>query len=99
MWVITNEIEYDKRGNITICANLSVIAVGMGVIVSDQFPNLSGQWECYVQSRPFGELYATENEFRHLKEPLDFLGCQAEDRVKFIFNAWERTVAIEKVQD
>jgi hypothetical protein len=93
------DVQYDKCGNILVSTNLSVIAIGVGTILSEQLPNLTGCWDCYVGDRQFGKLQATENEFRHLSEPLEFLDCEAEDRVRFIFNAWERTVSIEKVED
>jgi len=91
------EVEYDKRGTITVSATLSVIAVGTGVILCEQFPNLSGEWDCFVRGRQSGKLCATENEFRRLKEPFESLGCQTGDRLKFTFNTWDRTVTIQKV--
>jgi hypothetical protein len=91
-------VEYDKSGNITVTATLSVISLGVGVLTSSQFPNLSGDWGCFAEGDRFGELQATENEFRHLGPALEHLGCQPEDRVKLTFNTWERTVEIEKVQ-
>ncbi len=94
---VNPEVEYDKRGDITVSATLSVIAVGTGGIFSDQFPNLSGEWDCLVSGRRSGKLYATENEFRRLKRPFEFLGCKAGDRLRFTFNTWDRTVMIEKV--
>jgi DNA-directed RNA polymerase alpha subunit len=94
---VNPEVEYDKRGNIIVSASLGVIAVGTGVIFSDQFPNLSGEWDCLVNGKRLGKLYATENEFRRLKKPFESLGCQAGDRLKFTFNTWDRTVTIERV--
>jgi hypothetical protein len=96
---VNPEIEYDKRGNIIISVNLSVIALGTGIVVSGQFPNLSGDWDCYVRERRFGKLYASESEFRNLSEPFEFLGLQAGDRARFIFDVWERTVLVEEVKD
>jgi len=77
---VNPEVEYDKRGSITVSATLSVIAVGTGVIFSDQFPNLNGKWDCLVNGKRLGKLYATVNEFRRLKKPFEFLGCKAGDR-------------------
>ncbi|MBE9478944.1 MAG: hypothetical protein IMY80_03180 [Chloroflexi bacterium] len=94
---VNPEVEYDKRGNITVSATLSVIAVGTGVILCEQFPNLSGEWDCFVRGGQSGKLCATDNEFRRLKGPFESLGCQAGDRLKFTFNTWDRTVTIEKV--
>jgi hypothetical protein len=92
-------VEYDKRGNITVTANLSVIAVGTGVLASEQFPNLSGEWDCFVKHQSFGKLQANGSEFRGLRESFEHLGCQAEGRVKLVFDVWSRTVEVEKVQD
>jgi hypothetical protein len=90
------EIEYDMRGNIVVYATLSVLAVGTGAVFCEQFPNLSGEWDCYVHGKLCGRLYATENEFRHLVEPFESLGCVTGDRLEFTFNTWKRTVTIEK---
>jgi len=56
---------------------------------------LSGEWSCFVDGREFGKLTATEAEFRHLREPFEFLGCQPGDRVTFFFNTWHRTVNLQ----
>lgn len=92
-------VEYDASGSITVTANLSPISLGFGVLASGRFPNLSGDWEYLVDGNCCGTIQATANEFRRLKDPLERLGCQPEDRVKLVFNVWDRTVQIEKVQD
>ena len=92
------EVKYDKRGNVTVSFTTSPIVVGLGTVFCEQFPNLSGDdWKCYVHGEEAGELNATENEFRRLKKPFELLNCQPGDRLKLIFNAWERTVTLEKV--
>ena len=94
---IRPEVGYDMDGNIIISVTLSAIAVGSGTIFCQQFPDLSGaDWECYVGHERAGELRAVENEFRRLKKPFELLNCQPGERVKFIFNTWERRVTIEK---
>jgi hypothetical protein len=93
------EIEYAKTGNIIVCATLSIIAVGTGVIFCERFPNLSGEWICLVHRKGCGKLNATENEFRGLQKPFELLDCKTEDRLQFTFNTWDRTVAIEKIGD
>ena len=91
------EVKYDMEGNIIVSVTLSTIAVGSGTIFCERFPDLSGEdWECYVHGERAGELSAVENEFRRLKKPFELLNCQQGERLKFIFNTWERTVTIEK---
>lgn len=91
------EVEYDTDGNIIVNVTLNAIAVGLGTILCERFPDLSGaDWKCYVNGEEAGELSAVENEFRHLKKPFELLNCQPGERVKFTFNTWERTVEIEK---
>ena len=89
------EIEYHVSGNITVSFTLSTLVVGSGTVFSEQFPNLNGTWRCYVNREEAEELHATDNEFRHLKKSFELLDCKPGDRLKFIFNMWKRTVAIE----
>ena len=94
---LSPEVGYDTDGNIIVSVTLSTIAVGSGTIFCERFPDLSGaDWECYVGSERTGELSAVENEFRRLKKSFELLNCQPGERLKFIFNAWKRTVTIEK---
>lgn len=93
------EVRYDTMGNVIVSANVSATVIGFGTLISEHFPNLTGDWDCYVQDRRFGTLAATESEFRDLSDPLEYLGCEAGDRVRFTFNTWDRTVTIERVQD
>ena len=91
------EVEYDTDGNIIVSVTLSATAVGLGTILCERFPDLSGaNWECYVNGEAAGELNAVENEFRRLKKPFELLNCQPGERVRFTFNAWDRRVTIEK---
>ena len=93
------EVEYDTSGNVTVSLTISPISVGLGTVFCERFPNLSGDdWKCYVHGEEAGELNATENEFRRLKKSFELLNCQPGDRLKFIFNTWERTVTIERVE-
>ena len=89
------EIEYHVSGNITVSFTLSTMAAGSGTVFCEQFPNLNGTWRCYVNGEEAEELHATENEFRHLRKSFELLNCKPGDRLKFIFNMWKRTVAIE----
>jgi hypothetical protein len=92
------QVEYHRSGNLIVTGNLSVVSLGLGTLTSNQFPNLSGDWNCFAKGEHFGQLHATKNEFRHLGQALEHLGCEPGDRVKLTFNTWERTVEIEKVQ-
>ena len=89
------EEEYDTSGNIILSITLGSVAVGLGTIYCEQFRDLSGNWPCHVNGQDAGELIATENEFRHLRKSFELLNCKPGDRLKFIFNMWKRTVAIE----
>ena len=91
------EVEYDKSGRIKVSATLSLVGIDTGAIFSKGFPNLTGSWTCFVRGRRFGQLVASDAEFRHLREPFKFLSCQAGSRVEFTFNTWDRSVAIVKV--
>ncbi len=92
------EVDYGIDGSVIISFTVSAMVIGQGTIFSEQFPNLSGIWSCHVSGEEAGKLNVTENKFRHLKKPFELLNCQPGNRLKFIFNTWERTVAIEKVK-
>ncbi len=93
------EVEYDTDGNVIVSFTISAIIIGLGTVSCEHFPNLNGEdWNCYVLGERAGKLNVTENEFRHLKKPLELLNCQPGNRLKFIFNTWNRTVTIEKVR-
>ena len=89
------EEEYDTNGNIILSITVGSTAVRSGIIYSEQIRDLSGDWPCYVNGVNAGELIATENEFRHLREPFELLNCKLGNRLKFTFNMWKRTVVIE----
>jgi len=92
-------IGYDKSGKLFLEVGVSTNVIGTGVICSDQFPNLSGEWQCEVAGRGSGILHAAENEFRHLKEIFRQLNCESGDRIRFVFDMWSRSVQIEKVEE
>ena len=89
------EIEYDVSGNVVVSFTLSTIALGVGTVFCDQLPNLNGNWPCFVNGVETEEFHATENEFRYLRKSFELLGCKPGDRLKFVFNMWKRSVAIE----
>ncbi len=90
------EVEYRTDGSIIVSVTPSAIAVGSGTIFCERFRDFRGDWPCYVNGEEAGELNAVENEFRRLKKPFELLNCQPGERLKFIFNTWERRVTIEK---
>ena len=92
------EVEYDKRGLVSVKLTLSVIGAYTGNIACTQLPNLKGEWSCLVSGRRSCMLVATEAEFRRLRKPFELLKCQAGDRIHLLFNTWDRTVVMEKVQ-
>jgi hypothetical protein len=91
------EVKYVKTGGIVVYLSLGILAIGTGVVFSEQLPNLTGDWECCVENNSFGKLRATETEFRNLQKPFEHLKCKVADRVKFTFDVWKRTVIIEKL--
>jgi hypothetical protein len=91
------EVRYDKSGNIIVQLTLGILAVATGNIYSEQLPNLSGEWNCYIQGKEYGKIVVTDNEFRRLSKPLNSLRCEIEERLEFIFNTWDRLVTIYKV--
>lgn len=95
------DINFTKTGEIIVELNLSVMAVGIGTIqiYRVDFPNLEGDWEYYVPERNnySGQMYATEQELRLLKDAFDILNCEPGDRLRLSFNTWDRTLKIESV--
>jgi len=92
------EVKYTRTGHVEVELSLGTLAVGTGVVVSEQLPNLSGDWDCWVDGTYLDKLAATDSEFRRLLKAFAQLGCQVGDRVRFVFNTWDRTVTIEKVR-
>lgn len=84
-------------GCIEISLNLNISALGTGTIqvYRADFPDLSGEWDCFAKENYFGKITVTEQEIRDLKKPLEFLQCKEGDRLLFIFNTWKRCVTIE----
>jgi len=91
---VNTEVEYDKSGKIIVYVTLGVLALATGTIISQQLPNLSGEWKCFMNSRRQGKLIATESEFRQLSEQIKILNCSIGSRLQFIFNTWDRSVEI-----
>ena len=91
---VNTEIQYDKSGKIIIYVTLGVMAVATGTIVSQQLPNLTGEWRCLVNGSRQGKLIATETELRQLSEQIKILNCHIGSRLQFIFNTWDRSVNI-----
>ncbi len=99
-WTPVNvEVSYTRSGNIEICATLGILAVATGVIMSKQLPDLSGEWRCFVEEQELRVLRAVQGEFRVPRRAFDHLDCHVGDRVKFIFNTFQRTVQITKAMD
>ena len=88
--------EYDTHGNIIIGANLGILAIGSGTLMSDKLPNLEGEWEYKSDNGKTRKITVTENEIRGLSTAIRYFDCKVGDRIQLIFNAWDRTVAINK---
>jgi hypothetical protein len=91
------EVKYDKSGNIIIRATLGILAVATGAIYSEQLPNLSGEWNCFIQGMECETIIATEKELRRVLKPIKILNCEVGARLEFIFNTWQRSVTIQKI--
>ena len=90
------QVRYDTHGNIIIGANLGILAIGSGTLMSDKLPNLEGEWEYKSDNGKTRKITVTENEIRGLSTAIRYFGCKVGDRIQLIFNAWDRTVAIDK---
>lgn len=93
------EVKYTRTGHIEIELSLGIIAVGTGVVVSEQLPDLSGEWDCQAGGVYLDKIDATSSELRRLLRAFSQLGCQVGDRVRFVFNTWNRTVTIVKINE
>jgi len=93
------EIIPDKTGVIKIVGSLVNLPVGTGAFYSENLPNLTGEWQCFVLDRQCGEVTVVENEIRGLLNAFERLQCEVGDRVSMSFNTWDRNVSIEKVDN
>ena len=91
------EVTYDRTGKIVVTVNVSILTLGTGTLVSEQLPNLVGEWKCVVGLVGCDSVIVTKDEFRRIGRPLEHIGCRSGDRVRFVFNIWDRTVSVEKV--
>ena len=64
--------------------------------MSDKLPNLEGEWEYKSDNGKTRKITVTENEIRGLSTAIRYFDCKVGDRIQLIFNAWDRTVAINK---
>ena len=91
------EVSFDRTGKVIVEANLGILAVGTGVILSENLPNLVGEWQCVINEHSFDKVIVTENEIRRLSNPFAYLQCETADRIRLSFDTWSRTVSLEKV--
>ena len=90
------QVEYDMDANIIVEATLGVLAVGNGTILSENLPNLEGDWDCALSARKMTDIYVTENEIRRLGPVLKNLACEVGDRVRLVFNTESRQVTASR---
>ena len=90
-------IDRDTVGNITIGANLGILVIANGTLLSDSLPNLSGNWFCYWGDGDKTELRVTHNEIRGLLNILRYLECEVGDRIEIRFNVFDRSATVMKV--
>ncbi len=90
-------VERDTYGNIAISANLGILAIANGTIVSERIPNLEGAWQCMWSDIEILEITVTHNEIRGLLDVMRCLDCELGDRISLTFNVLDRTVAVRKI--
>jgi hypothetical protein len=88
--------EYTIDGEIIYRTNVGTLGLG-GVISVQGLPNLSGEWDCYVNDTPMGLIAVNETFIWRLSAVFDTLGICLGDRVEFRFNVWERCVYVRKL--
>ena len=90
------DIEYRITGEIVIACTLGSLAVATGTIVSNQLPNLVGQWKLAQFSRV---IEVTDTEIRHLRTVFEELECTIGSRVQLSFDTWKRVVSVSQIGD
>jgi len=90
------QVEYDLDGNIIVEATLGVLAVGNGTILSENLPNLEGEWEYTLGAHNTTDIHVTENEIRRLGRVFKNLDCEVGDTVKLVFNTESRQVTASR---
>ena len=86
-------------GEIQVFGSLGVLSVGTGVFYSENLPNLTGVWNCFVNKTQYADIEAMESEIHGLLKPIENLQCKIGDRICMTFNTWNRSVKIDKVDD
>ena len=92
-------VNYDTYGNIIIGANLGILAIGNGTLMSDKLPNLEGEWEYKSDNGKTKKITVTENEIRGLSTAIRYLDCKVGDRIQLTFDTWKRQVTIDKQEN
>jgi len=92
-------VNRDTFGNIIVEANLGILVIAYGTLLSDSLPNLSGNWSCSWGDGSLTDVRVTHNEIRGIGKVLKYLECEVGDRIALTFNVFDRTVAIRKTGD
>lgn len=92
-------VNRDTFGNIKIEANLGILVIANGTLLSESLPNLSGNWGCHWGDGNVTDVRVTQNEIRGLSKIIRFLRCEVGDRIALTFNVFKRTVVIRKIGD
>ena len=88
-------VAHDTYGNILIGANLGILSIAYGTVVSEDLPNLSGNWEGTWGEDESTEIRVTHSEVRGLLGAIRYLECQVGDRIELIFNVFDRRVFVQ----
>ena len=92
-------VKRDTYGNIIIGANLGILAIAHGTLLSESLPNLSGNWCCTWGDGNTADVRVTQNEIRGLSKVIRYLRCDVGDRIALTFNVFDRTVEIRTTGD
>ena len=88
------EAEYDMNGNIVLAANVGILALANGTIVSENLPNLAGEWALQHHSGESESIRVTENEIRGLRQNLQLMDCEVGDRIRMVFSTDTHEVSV-----
>ncbi len=92
-------VERDTYGKIIVGANLGILAIASGTLMSESLPNLTGNWDCNWDDGCIIDVRVTRNEIRGLTRIIRDLGCEVGDRISLTFNVFNRTVEVRKTGD
>ena len=86
-----SEHEYTIDGEIIFRTNIGAWGLG-GVVSAAGIPNISGEWNAYIEDEYICEISVDENFIWRLYPIIEKLNVNLGDRMEFIFNLWKKKV-------